>query len=173
MKKNLCITLLIIFAQFALGQAKKDIFDIGRSGTLEEAKSLFKKEPKAILAVNENGFSALVLATYKGNNDVAKFLIEKGSDINGNSAMGTPLMAAVVKGNNEIAKLLIKQGANLNLTDENGVTALIYAVQFRNIDIVKLLVEQNADKSSVDKKGKTAFEYAVFSENEEIMNLLK
>lgn len=172
MKKIYCLFLFIISFQFALAQ-EKNIFDIARTGTVADAKNFVKENPKAVLSVNENGFSALVLATYRGNNEIAKFLIENGSDINGNSAMGTPLMAAVVKGNNEIAKLLIEKGANLNPTDANGTTALIYAVQFKNVELVKLLVEKKADKTNVDKKGKTAFEYAVFSENEEIMNLLK
>lgn len=172
MKKIYCLFLFIISFQFALAQ-EKNIFDIARTGTVTEAKVYIKENPKAVLSVNENGFSALVLATYRGNNEVAKFLIENGSDVNGNSTMGTPLMAAVVKGNNEIAKLLIERKASLDLTDENGVTALIYAVQFKNIELVKLLTEKKADKNIVDKQGKTAFEYAVFSENEEIMNLLK
>ena len=82
-------------------------------------------------------------------------------------------MASVVKGNNELVKLLINKGANLDLTDSNGITALIYAVQFKNIEILKTLLEHKANKSLVDKNGKTAFEYAVFSGNEEIINLLK
>ena len=63
--------------------------------------------------------------------------------------------------------------ANPNLTDANGTTALIYAVQFKNTPIVKMLLEYKANKLKIDNKGKTAFEYAVFSSNEEIINLLK
>jgi ankyrin repeat protein len=82
-------------------------------------------------------------------------------------------MACVVKGNLVMLEFLLKNKANPNLTDANGITALMYAVQFQNKEIVKLLLENNANKNTKDKQGKTAFEYAVFSKNELIINLLK
>jgi uncharacterized protein len=87
--------------------------------------------------------------------------------------MGTPLMACVVKGNNEMSKFLITKKANINLADANGMSPLIYAVQFQNIEIIELLLKNNVDKSHKDKQGKTAFEHATFSGNEKIINLLK
>ncbi len=173
MKSIYFIFISFFFFNAANSQVKSPVFDIARNGNLKQIKKIYKQDPKSIFVLNENGFSPLMLSTYKSNNEVAKFLIEKGSNINEVSNMGTPLMAAVVKGNVEIAKLLIAKKANVNLTDANGVTALIYAVQFQNIEIIKLLLQNNADKSKIDKQGKTAFEYAVFSKNEEIINLLK
>ncbi len=154
-------------------QEKLTIFDIARKGTVAEMEAHIKSNPKSYLEVNTDGFSALTLATYRGNNEVAKYLIEKGADLNGNSKMGTTLMAAIVKGNNDIAKLLIAKKAKLDLADENGTTALIYATQFKNIEMIKLLLENKADKTKVDKNGKTAFEYATFSNDDQIINLLK
>lgn len=179
MKKIFNIILLlvsnVIFINNLYAQEQKNtsVFDVARKGTLKQIKKIYKKDPKSILMLNENGFSPLILATYKSNNEVAKFLIEKGSNINEISDMGTPLMAAVVKGNVEIVNLLLNKKADVNLTDSNGITALIYAVQFQNIEIIKLLLQLNVDKLKIDKQGKTAFEYAVFSKNEEIINLLK
>lgn len=151
----------------------KDCFDVARRGTLSEMQLLVKQNPKVVNSINARGSSMLILASYSGNNQVAKFLIENNCDINYVSDNGTALMASVVKGNKDLVELLIKSGANLNLTDTNGLTALIYAVQFKNIEMLKLLLEHHADKSLVDKNGKTAFEYAVFSGNEEIISLLK
>ncbi|WP_422721250.1 ankyrin repeat domain-containing protein [Flavobacterium sp.] len=82
-------------------------------------------------------------------------------------------MACIVKGNTEMTEILLKNKANPNLADANGITALMYAVQFQNEKIVKLLLEYNVNKTSIDKKGKTAFEYAIFSKNELFINLLK
>lgn len=156
-----------------LAQDNNSVFDVARKGSLKQIKKIYKKNPKAILSLNENGFSPLILATYKNNNEVAKFIIEKGAKIDEISEMGTPLMAAVVKGNLEIVKILINKKANLNLSDSKGNTALIYAVKFQNLEIVKLLLDTNVDKTKIDSQGKTAFEYAVFSKNEQIINLLK
>lgn len=158
---------------FQVAFSQQDIFDIARKGTAEQAAMAMKKNPDIINSVNVEGYSSLILACYRGNVPVANFLIKNVKDINGNSPMGTPLMAAVVKGNMEIVQALLENNANPNLTDANGTTALMYAVQFKNGDIIKLLLNYKADKSQIDNKGKTAFEYAVFSNNEEIINLLK
>lgn len=173
MKKVLLFLFITLLSYHSYSQSQMDIFDIARKGTIEQAKEVLNVNPKAFNDVNENGYSPLVLACYRGNNEVAKFLIENGSDINGNSKMGTALMSAIVKGNNEIAKLLINKKADLNAADANGITALIYAVQFGNIEILGLLIANNVDKTHQDKEGKTAFEHAVFAGNEEIINLLK
>ena len=152
---------------------QKSIFDVSRSGTLHEIEVLYKENKNCINEINEYGFSPLILACYKGNTEVAKFLIEKKSNLNYVSDEGTALMAAVVRGKNELAKSLLENDANPNLTNIGGTTALMYAAQFKNVELVKLLLQHKADKTIVNKEQKTAFEYAVFSNNDEIINLLK
>lgn len=152
---------------------QKSIFDVARSGTLQEIEQLYLKNKNCINEINEYGFSPLILACYKGNSEVAKFLIEKKSNLDYVSDEGTALMAAVVRGKNELAKSLLENGVNPNLTNIGGTTALMYAAQFKNVELVKLLLQHKADKTIVNKEQKTAFEYAVFSNNDEIINLLK
>lgn len=173
MIKNYILFISFLFFQSASAQGALNVFDVARKGTLEQAKTLYKQDPQIFNTVNEAGYSPLILACYRGNNEVARFLIENGSDINGSSSMGTPLMAAIVKGNSEVAELLINKKADVNFADANGTTALMYAVQFKNVPLTKLLLAHKADKTKVDKTGKTAFEYAVFSDNQEIITLLK
>lgn len=173
--KNFKLYIIFIFCLNlnVIAQEKFDVFDVARKGTIEQIKELVMANPSVVNNINKEGFSPLILACYRGNNDVAKYLIENNCDINGNSAMGTPLMSCIVKGNNEMSAFLIEKKANPNLADVNGMTALIYSVQFQNINIIELLLKNNADKSHKDKQGKTAFEYAAFSGNEKIINLLK
>jgi hypothetical protein len=173
MIKNYFAAILFLICSSAFAQKPTAIFDVARSGTLAEVKTLFQQNPKVVNEINDAGYSPLILACYRGNNEVAKFLINNGAEINYNNAMGTALMAAVVKGNVEIATLLILNKADVNSVDANKTTALIYAVQFKNTPITKLLLEHQADKTKIDINGKTAFEYAVFSGNQEIINLLK
>jgi ankyrin repeat protein len=173
MRYSLLYLFLLLAINITFSQESLDVFDIARKGTLEQAKSILKTNPNAFKTVNKDGFSPLTLACYRGNNDMVKFLIETGCDINQKSSMGTALMAAVVKGNNELAQFLVLKNANINLTDQNGTSALMYAVMFKNKEIVMLLLQKKADKLLIDNKGKTAFEYAVFSGDEEIINLLK
>jgi len=173
MKRLLLTCTFFLYFGLSYAQTTLDVFDIGRKGTLDQAKEKIKENPESFNVVNDEGYSPLLLACYRGNNEVAKLLIKSGCNINGNSKMGTPLMATIVKKNNEIAKLLIERKADVNACDSNGTTALIYAVQFQNVMTLKLLLENKVNKIHRDKEGKTAFEHAVFSGNEEIINLLK
>ena len=171
MKKILVFTALFCF--FTATAQEKNVFDIARSGTLTEIQNLNKSNPDSINSLNESKTSPLILACYRGNIEVARFLIENVKDINYNSDMGTALMAATYKNQPELVKLLLDKKADPNATDTNGTTALSLAVQFKNTELVKLLLDHKADKTIKDNKGKTAFEYAVFSQNEPIINLLK
>jgi ankyrin repeat protein len=170
--KYLLFIVIFISTNSILAQ-KNNCFDIARKGTLKEISVAYSKDKKVVNSIDENSSSMLILACYKGNNDVAKFIVQKKANLDYVSGNGTALMACVVKGNIEMAEFLLKNKANPNLADANGITALMYAVQFQNEKMVKLLLDNNANKNSVDKQGKTAFEYAVFSKNELITNLLK
>jgi len=101
------------------------------------------------------------------------FLIDNKANLDFLSSEGTALMAATVKGNFKMTEILLQNGANPDLTNEAGISALMYAVQFKNISTIKLLLQHNANKLLLDKEGRSAFEYAVFTKNEEIINLLK
>jgi|Laugresp1bdmlbsn_1035097.scaffolds.fasta_scaffold01108_2 ankyrin repeat protein len=152
---------------------QKNCFEIARKGTLYEMIKEYNSNNKVIDSIDTNTSSMLILACYRGNNDVAKFLIEKKANLNYVSENGTALMACTVKGNIELADFLLQKGSNPDFTDLNGSTALMFAVQFQNEKMIKLLLTYNADTMCVDKHGNTAFEYAVFSKNELIINLLK
>lgn len=148
-------------------------FDVARKGSLSEMQLLFENDKSVVNAIDEKGSSMLILACYRGNHDVAKFLIENGANLNYVSINGTALMACVFKSEFELVDELISKKTNVDLTDGKGMTALMLAVQFTNVEMVKKLVKAGASKEIKCKQNKTAFEYAVFSNNEEIINLLK
>ena len=173
MKKYILLFGCILNTILAFSQEKKTWFDAARTGTLAEIQGLYKDDTKLINSVNTEGFSALILSTYKKNNSVAKFLIENGADINENTKMGSPLMAAVVKGNNEIALLLIKNKADVNSVDVNGTTALIYASMFKNYELVSELVKNGADVDAKDNRKNSAIDYALLANDDKLMELLK
>lgn len=151
----------------------KDVFDTARRGTVDEMKALMAINKDTVNAVNNMGFTPLILACYRGNTEVAEFLIKTVKNVDYDSSSGTALAAAAVKGNTKLCKALLERGANPNIADPTGITPLIYATQFENIELMKLLISYKADKKKTDKEGKTPYDYAVFTKNEEVINLLK
>lgn len=173
MTKNYILLLSFLFCQAIYSQQKADVFDLARKGTVEQAKELLKADPKAFNAVNAEGYSPLILACYRSNNEVAKFLIDNGADLNYASGMGTALMAAVAKGNAEIVKYLLDKKADPNIADPNGTTALIYASTFRNHEIAALVVKAGGSPTFKDKRGNSALDYAILADDDKLIEILK
>lgn len=167
-------SLLILATAFCSAQVKpKDVFDVARSGSIEEMKALVQKNKDTVNAINHGGFTPLILACYRGNSPVAEYLAKTVKDVNYNSSSGTALAAATVKGNIALVKVLLENKANPNIADAMGMTPLLYATQFENKEIMALLIKYKADKKQSNKEGKSAMDYAVFTKNEEVIKLLK
>ncbi|WP_294205071.1 ankyrin repeat domain-containing protein [uncultured Chryseobacterium sp.] len=172
MKKILAAFFVLITLTFASAQ-EKSVYDVARSGTVAEVKALMKKNPDIINQPNESGFSPLILACYRGNVDVAKFLIDNVKDVNYKSKEGTALSGMSVKYNKELVQYILNKNADPNIADATGATPLFWAVKFGNKELVELLLQHKADKTIKDEMGMTPFEYALQTNNQEIINLLK
>ena len=174
MRNLVLIISFLLNTSFIMAQEKtKSIFDIARTGTVTEVKELMKQNPDIINQTNENGFSPLILACYRGNTEVAKFLMDHVKDINYKSQEGTALAGLAVKYNKELVQYLLSKNADPNIADATGSTPLFWAVKFGNKELIELLLQHKADKSKKDSMGMTPFEYALQTNNKEIINLLK
>ncbi|HCR77963.1 MAG TPA: ankyrin repeat domain-containing protein [Chryseobacterium sp.] len=165
-----------IFLSFTLTNAQekaKSIFDVARSGTVAEVKDMMKQNPDTINQTNESGFSPLILACYRGNVEVAKFLMDNVKDINYKSREGTALSGLSVKYNKDLVTYILEKKADPNIADATGSTPLFWAVKFGNKELTELLLKYKADKTLKDAQGMTPFEYALQTNNKEIINLLK
>ncbi|MDN4011877.1 MULTISPECIES: ankyrin repeat domain-containing protein [Chryseobacterium] len=170
------ILLMGIFLSFTFVTAQdktKSIFDLARSGTVAEVKDMMKQNPDIINQTNESGFSPLILACYRGNVEVAKFLIDNVKDVNYKSQEGTALSGLSVKYNKDLVTYLLNKKADPNIADATGSTPLFWAVKFGNKELIELLLRYKADKTLKDAQGMTPFEYALQTNNKEIINLLK
>ncbi|MBT2620778.1 ankyrin repeat domain-containing protein [Chryseobacterium sp. ISL-6] len=174
MRKLIIILSVFLSFSFVSAQEKaKSIFDIARSGTVAEVKEQMKQNPDVINQTNESGFSPLILACYKGNLEVAKFLMDNVKDVNYKSQEGTALAGLSVKYNKDLVEYLLKKNADPNIGDTTGSTPLFWAVKFGNKELIELLLKYKADKSKKDSMGMTPFEYALKTNNTDIINLLK
>lgn len=171
MKKTTFLLFLLFLSTNAFSQ--KDIFNVARTGTVDDVKALMKANPGCINEVTADGYSPLILACYRGNTEVASFLMQQVKDINVASGMGTALMAATVKGNAEIVKKLLDNKADPNITDSNGTTALIYAAQFKKYEITGFLIKAKANPAVKDNRGNSAIDYAILANDDKLIQILK
>ncbi|MFT5779249.1 MAG: ankyrin repeat protein [Crocinitomicaceae bacterium] len=141
--------------------AQTDVFEASRSGNIKVLKKLCTKNSDTLSALNEHGFSPLILATYRNEIKCVNFLLSKNVDANYISQEGTALHAACYIGNLEIATQLIEHGSDVNLSGGRGASPLIYAVQSKNEELVMLLLEHGADLKVIDESTRTAYDYAI------------
>lgn len=144
-----------IFLSFTFVTAQdktKSIFDLARSGTVAEVKDMMKQNPDIINQTNESGFSPLILACYRGNVEVAKFLIDNVKDVNYKSQEGTALSGLSVKYNKDLVTYLLNKKADPNIADATGSTPLFWAVKFGNKELIELLLRYKADKTLKDDR---------------------
>ncbi|WP_304343010.1 ankyrin repeat domain-containing protein [Chryseobacterium koreense] len=170
--KTIVVFFCLVFTTL-IGAQQKSVFDVARNGTIEEMNALYQKDPKIIDAVDPMSFSPLILACYRGNSEVARFLVDKGANVNYLSDEGTALAALCINYNENLLELLLKHGADPNIPDATGTTPLIWAVKRGNEALTKSLLQSKADKNHKDELGMTAFEYAIKSQRENIINLFK
>ena len=92
---------------------------------------------------DDNGWTPLMTVTRWNHIEMVKLYLEKerntNMDAQDDAEQMTALMIASKWGYIEIVQLLIDAGANIYTTDEDGWTALTYAIGYNNIEIEKLL----------------------------------
>ena len=91
-----------------------------------------------------------MLAAEAGQEDIVRFLLEKGADINEmgwedptdpreGEELGSPLHKAAANGHEGVVRILLQSGAEVDLKDAQGRTALQLAEAHEYREITKLL----------------------------------
>ncbi|MBW6515029.1 MAG: ankyrin repeat domain-containing protein [Candidatus Cloacimonetes bacterium] len=103
---------------------------------------------------------ALFLAIDNRDKSIAEKLIIAGADINARGAQlsDTSLMRAVKMDLPDIVAMLLSKGAEINAVDNNGWSALFYALERGNPQTIDTLLKHNIDRAILDKSGKTALD---------------
>jgi hypothetical protein len=112
----------------------------------------------------------------EGRMRIVRTLVEAGADPNTRGfRKATPLMAAVSVADEEVMTFLLKSGATLNLKDEDGLTALHYAVQGvrdAGATVVAMLLDAGSDVNAVDYADATPLLLAVLNQSDSAVELL-
>ena len=133
--------------------------------TLEE-----KKENKKTNASVYNFF----LASQVGDTSMILRFLDKGDDINMLDSQGNnALMIAVLNKQRESVRTLIKRDANVNLRNQDGKSALWYAVDSGDLPITKLLLDAGAEVNVQDNEfGQTPIFIAAQKNYTDLVSLL-
>lgn len=114
-------------------------------------------------AADDNGYSALVWSVIRGRREIVASLISKGCDVDKQTQKHayTSAICASFTGQRQILEDLVMAGADINRTDNDGRTALIWAVKKKYTDVVLYLISQcDCDVNITTKKCQSALMYA-------------
>jgi quinoprotein dehydrogenase-associated probable ABC transporter substrate-binding protein len=126
-------------------------------------------------ASEDEGLTAVAVATQNGKFKALAALIETGADVNQPIGKGgyTPLMLASMSGSIETVDLLIKHGAKVNAKNPGGVTALMIVAASNQSKVGSRLIEAGADLDARSEDGRTALTIAQANNSEAVLKLLK
>lgn len=135
------------------------------------ARAIKEKNTKSIalflsLMSGKPSAELLELSIAKEGFKVTKQLIDKGAALNEQNASGkTPLILAALKGNAEVITLLLERKVFLEITDNQGLSALMWATKQNCLACVELLVLKGANPELASNTGNTSVMFAAQKSN--------
>jgi ankyrin repeat protein len=128
-----------------------DVFEASALGRTERVRELVDADPSLANAWADDGFQPLGLASFFGQPETARVLIERGADVNSasrNQMKVMPLHSAAAAQDPqvryEIAELLLEAGADPNARQQDDYTPLMAADQHGDARLRELLVRHGA-----------------------------
>lgn len=178
-------------------KASLGILQAAMMGDLDKVRGLIATDPRAIIAKDESGQTALHFAAHAGKvgqtlivrneivtriveisrdkpfKDLVDFLISAGAEVNAQDSGGqTPLHVASSYGNRQIIEVLLNHKAVVNARDENGQCPVHLAAREGHPSVVELLLEKGANVQILDSFKMSPFHHAAIHGRPEIMESL-
>ena len=124
---------------------------------------------------NIKGYDALLYSAYRGNYDIFKKLLDNGAHLNSNNINGLNVLHLSTQGNrlNIITALMEKYIFDINKQDNQGNTALHWAIYFNNQQCIDYLLHYNINIDILDINNCTAMDLAIKRENEQLIDKMK
>ncbi len=112
--------------------------DFARKGETESLVEMIRHGLPANLA-DAKGNSLLMLASYNGNTETTRVLLQAGADVDRRKLGG-----AAFKGCEEIVTLLVEHGADIDANNGGGMTPIMFAAMFGRTRVMELLKRHGA-----------------------------
>ena len=152
------------------------IFAAAIQGKTDEVEQLVSGNRSLVSALSTDGWTPLHLASFFGAADTARFLLNRGADLNARSTnpMQNQALHAASAGNHaEIVKLLIERGASANARQHGGWTALHAAAQNGNLEMAQTLITAGADVSARAENNQQPLDLALTKGHQKMVDLLE
>lgn len=120
--------------------------------------------------LNAQDESVLMLASLKGQQDLASKLIKKGADVN--KTGWTPLHYAASGGHASVIAILLENSAYIDAESPNGTTPLMMAAMYGSEASVNLLLQEGADPRLKNQQGLTALDFAQSGKRPDAINAI-
>jgi ankyrin repeat protein len=142
------------------------------SGDLERVKELVKGGAN-LEEVDNDGKTALLLASLHGHFEIVGYLIEQGANVahtdgDGMTALHWACVGQDLPDGRDLptVKYLLQYGASATDRDDDGMTALLHAAEWGSLEIIQCLLspEGGASITEVEDGGKTALLLAADSD---------
>jgi len=153
-----------------------ELHEAAAVGQLSRVEELVEADPEVTQGYSPDGFPILALAAVFGHEEVARYLLSQGADVNAVAKNGsgyTALTGAVASGHEAIAKWLAESGADVNYRYAKGYSPLLTAAANGRLEIVKMLLARGADLHARTDDGKNALAFAEERGHKEVANHLR
>lgn len=125
-------------------------------------------------AKDEDGWTAIAIASQVGSIEIVAKLLEKGADVNTKTNDdNTALISASYKGYKDIVEKLLKAGAEVNAKNIYGKTALISASEQGHTDTMAILEEAIANNTPTISLDETLVNAARDKKLDKVINALE
>jgi hypothetical protein len=153
----------------------QSIHELARTGTVTLMEEHLKKIPSDLNSVSEQGMTPFILASYRGNNAVAKLLMDKGADIGYCSPEGTAIYGMIYKDNSELIKYVLEKGHSPNDTCQFSQfgTPLNFAISLRRYGIISLLLDAGARTGNLNAQGQNLNDLLLIYKDEQLTKLFE
>lgn len=141
-----------------------DLASSAQQGDLEACRDLIRKGA-VVNEVDSAGFLPLHYACSSGFYDVAKLLLEFGSDCSSYLTGFSPIVIAAKNGHAKLVELLVSFGCSVEDTGKAGTPPLVAACSANHVDVLQVLFNLGANLDSSDVEGNSALHVCAKTEN--------